>query len=160
MVWGYFTSALSPFAVYPPSSWPWDRTLHRKPSLPLCVCFFCNPKCDSHRKGPHSNKVRWSLTEWSLVVQMVRSLPAMLESRVRSQGQEDPLERGMATHSSTLAWEIPQTEEPGRLQSMGLQRVGHDWATSLSFNRMKHHELMDQLQKNSFWMIQCDFLEI
>ena len=56
---------------------------------------------------------------------MVRSLPAMLESRVRSLGQEDPLERGMATHSSTLAWEIPQTEEPGRLQSMGLQRVGH-----------------------------------
>ena len=56
---------------------------------------------------------------------MVRSLPAMLESRVRSLGQEDPLERGMATHSSTLAWEIPQTEEAGRLQSMGLQRVGH-----------------------------------
>ena len=57
---------------------------------------------------------------------MVKSVPAMLESRVRSQGQEDPLERGMATHSTTLAWEIPQTEEPGGLQSIELQRVGHD----------------------------------
>ena len=57
---------------------------------------------------------------------MVMSLPAMLESRVQSLGREDPLERGMATHSSILAWEIPRTEEPGKLQSMGLQRVGHD----------------------------------
>ena len=48
-------------------------------------------------------------------------------------GQEDPLEKEMATHSSTLAWKIPWTEKPGRLQSMGLQRVGHDWATSLKF---------------------------
>ena len=50
----------------------------------------------------------------------------MQESRVQSLGQEDPLEKGMATHSSTLAWRIPWTEEPGGLQSMGLQRVGHN----------------------------------
>ena len=48
------------------------------------------------------------------------------ELRVRSLGQEDPLEEGMATHCSILSWEIPQTEEPGRLQSTGLQRVGYD----------------------------------
>ena len=52
----------------------------------------------------------------------------MQETWVQSLGQEDPLEKEMATHSSTLAWKIPWTEKPGRLQSMGLQRVGHDWA--------------------------------
>ena len=51
----------------------------------------------------------------------------MPETWVRSPGQEDPLEKEMATHSSTLAWKIPWMEEPGRLQSMGLQRVAHDW---------------------------------
>ena len=54
---------------------------------------------------------------------MVKRLPAMQETWVRSLGQEDPLEKEMATHSSTLAWKIPWTEEPGRLQSMGSQRV-------------------------------------
>ena len=57
---------------------------------------------------------------------VVKNLPAMWETRVRSLGWEDPLEREMATHSSTLAWKIPWTEEPGGLQSMGSQRVGHD----------------------------------
>ena len=57
---------------------------------------------------------------------MVKHLPAIRETQVLSLGQEDPLEEEMATHSSTLAWKIPWTEEPGRLQSMGLQRVGHD----------------------------------
>ena len=56
----------------------------------------------------------------------------MQETRVRSLGQEDPLEKEMAPHSSTLAWKIPRMEEPGRLQSMGSQRVGHNWATSLT----------------------------
>jgi len=60
------------------------------------------------------------------VAQTVKHLPAMQETQVRSLDQEDPLEKGMATHSSTLAWKIPQMEEPGRLQSMGSQRVGHD----------------------------------
>ena len=66
------------------------------------------------------------------MAQKVKCLPAMQETWVRSLGQEDPLDKEMATHSSTLAWKIPWTEEPGRLQSMGSQRVGHDWATSLS----------------------------
>ena len=57
---------------------------------------------------------------------MVRNLPAMQESWVQSLGQEDPLEKGMITHSSILAWRIPWTEETGGLQSMGSQRVGHD----------------------------------
>ena len=57
----------------------------------------------------------------------------MWETQVWYLGQEDPLEKEMAPHSSTLAWKIPWTEEPGRLQSTGSQRVGHDWATSLSF---------------------------
>ena len=57
---------------------------------------------------------------------MVNNLSAIGESQVRSLGQEDPLEKEMAIHSSILAWEIPWTEEPGGLQSMGLQRVGHD----------------------------------
>ena len=57
---------------------------------------------------------------------MVKCLPAMWETWVRSLGGEDPLEKEMATHSSTLAQNIPWAEEPGRLQSMGLQRVGHD----------------------------------
>ena len=63
---------------------------------------------------------------WTSLAQMVKSLPAMQETWVRSLGWEDSLENGMATHSSALAWEIPWTEEPGQLQSMGLQSVGHD----------------------------------
>ena len=62
----------------------------------------------------------------SLVAQMVKCLSAMREIQVQSLGWEDPLEKEMATHSSPLAWKIPRTEEPGRLQSMGSQRVGHD----------------------------------
>ena len=57
---------------------------------------------------------------------MVKCLPAMRETWVQSLGWEDPLEKEMATHSSTLAWKIPWMEEPGRLQSMGSQRLGHD----------------------------------
>jgi len=60
------------------------------------------------------------------VAQLVKNLPVMQETWVQSLGQEDPLENIMAAHSSILAWRIPWTEEPGRLQSMGLQRVGHD----------------------------------
>ena len=56
---------------------------------------------------------------------MVKQLPTMWETRVQSLGQEDPLEKEMATHSNILAWKIPWMEEPGGLQSMGLQRIGH-----------------------------------
>ena len=62
----------------------------------------------------------------SLVVQTVKSLPAMQETWVPSLGQEDPLQKEIATHYSSLAWEIPWIEEPGMLQSMGSQRVKHD----------------------------------
>ena len=82
-------------------------------------------------------KLRWQLVKkityralsiyWaSLVAQMVKCPPAMWETWVRSLGREDPLEKKMAMHSSALAWKIPRMEEPGRLQSMELQRVRHD----------------------------------
>ena len=61
-----------------------------------------------------------------LVAQTVKRLSTMQETQVQSLGQEDPLEQKMAIHSSTIAWKIPWTEEPGRLRSMGSQRVGHD----------------------------------
>ena len=68
------------------------------------------------------------LTIWktSLVAQTVKHLSTMWETRVQALGREDPLEKEMAVYSSTIAWKIPWTEEPGRLQSMGSQRVGHD----------------------------------
>ena len=75
----------------------------------------------------------------SLVAQMIKRLPAMQETRVQSLGWEDPLEKEMATLSSILAWRIPWTEEPGRLQSTGSQRVGHNWAT-FTFTMWFHQE--------------------
>ena len=60
------------------------------------------------------------------MAQMVKNLPAVQETQVRSLGWEDPLEKGMATYSSVLAWRIPWTEEPSGIQSMGSQRVRHD----------------------------------
>ena len=73
------------------------------------VCIFIS-------KGPQA----------SLVVQSVKNLPAMQETRVRSLRWKDPMEKEVETHSSTLAWRIPWTEEPGGLQCMGSQRVGHN----------------------------------
>ena len=64
------------------------------------------------------------------MAQMVENLPAVQETRIRSLGQEDPLEKGMATHLSIFAWRIPWTEEPGRLQSVGLQKLGGDSVTN------------------------------
>ena len=71
----------------------------------------------------------YHISRASLVAQWVKRLPTMRETWVQSLGREDPLEKEVATHSSTLAWRIPWTEKPGRLQSMGSQRVGHDWVT-------------------------------
>ena len=65
-----------------------------------------------------------------LVAQIVKNLPAIQETQVQSLSLEDPLEKGVATHSSILAWMIPWTEEPGGLQSLGSQRVGHNRATN------------------------------
>ena len=69
----------------------------------------------------------------NLMAQRLKPLPAMWETWVQSLGQEDPLEKEMATHSSILAWRIPWMEEPGGLQSTGSQRVGHDWVTNFHF---------------------------
>ena len=68
----------------------------------------------------------------SWLAQTVKHLPAVRKTWVQSLGWEDPLEKEMATHSSTLAWKVPWTEEPGGLQPMGSQRVGHHWMSSLS----------------------------
>ena len=68
----------------------------------------------------------------SLLAQSIKNLPAVQETWVRSLGWEGPLETEMATHSSILAWKISWTQEPGGLQSMGSQRVGHDWATNIN----------------------------
>ena len=75
----------------------------------------------------------FNISRTSLVAQTVKRLSTVRETWVRALGWEDPLEKEMAIHSGTIAWKIPWTEEPGRLQSMGSRRVGHDWATSLSF---------------------------
>ena len=86
----------------------------------------------------------WSYTDHvtdhalnSLVAQTVKNPPAICETWVRSLGWEDPLEKGMATHSSVLAWRIPWTEEPGRPQSIVLQRVRHDWSNLACSHRTK-----------------------
>ena len=83
--------------------------------------------CCRNTKG--HKKLLQTTMSITLVAQMVKKLPAMQETQVRSLGQEDLLEKEMATHSSILAWKIPRTEEPGGLQSTGLQREGHDWTT-------------------------------
>ena len=77
-----------------------------------------------------------------LVAQMVKYLPTMWETWVRSLGWEDPLEKEMAPHSSTLAWRIPWMKEPRGLQSMGSQRVWHDWATSLSLVNYEYYSIV------------------
>ena len=77
------------------------------------------------------NKKHSICLQASLVAQTIKHLPTMSETWIRSLGWEDPLEKEMATHSSTLAWKIPWMEEPGGLQSMESQRVRHNWATSL-----------------------------
>ena len=84
-----------------------------------------------HKESDTTEQLSTAPEKWaSLVAQTVKNLPAMLEARVQSLGWEDPLEKGMATHSSISAWRIPCTEETYGLQSMGSQRVGHDWATN------------------------------
>ena len=106
--------------------------------IPPSIRVFSN-ESTLHISSPHQNFLlasllvhssRQNLLQWahpnSLVTQSVKNPPAMQETRVQSLGREDPLEKGMATHSSILAWRIPCTEEPGRLQSMGSQRVKHD----------------------------------
>ena len=84
-----------------------------------------------------SDTTKWLTRMASLVAWTVKRLPTMRETRARSLGREDPLEKEMATHSSIHVWKIPWTEELGGLQFMVLQRVGHNWATSLYFHMHK-----------------------
>ena len=101
-------------------------------------CNVGNPSLTPGLAGSPGRGIGYPLQySWaSLVAQMVKNPPAMWETWVQSLGWEDPLEKGMATYSSILAWRIPWIEEPGRLQSMGLLRVRHNWGTfSLVINR-------------------------
>ena len=95
---------------------------------------FLKPKCaiDPLRGVGRRDFLKMQIPGVSLVARLVKNLPALQETWVRSLGREDTLEKRMATHSSTLAWRIPWTEESGRLQSLGLRRVGHDCVTSYS----------------------------
>ena len=79
------------------------------------------------------------------MAQRLKRLPGIQETWVRSLGREDPLEEEMATYTSIIAWRIPWREEPGRLQSMGLQRVGHGGATSLSLLLLHCRQILYQL---------------
>ena len=77
----------------------------------------------------------------ALVVQMVKNLPVIWETQVLSLDPEDPLKKGMATHCTIFAWRIPWTEDPGRLQSMGSQRVRHNTSTLFMFHRPEQPDL-------------------
>ena len=101
----------SPFSLASSSSIQ-QTPIH--PSKPSCHCPLCILLLLS------------SINYWVIVAQMVKSPPTVQETPVQSLGQEDPLEKEMATHSSILAWRIPGTEEPGGLQSIGSQRVGYN----------------------------------
>ena len=102
------------------------------------VSIFCNVCPLEEQKGsifiPHTSHFEALFKELTL-----KHLPAMWETWVQSLGWVDSLEEEMATHSSILAWRIPWTEEPGGLQSMGSQRIRHDWATSLSLSLGHFH---------------------
>ena len=128
--------------------------LHLKSSIRIELC--CSLSTDQWR-NPHTNLLT-SAKSHSLMVQRVKRLPTMQETWVRSLGREDPQEKEMATHSSTLAWKIPWMEECGRLQSTGSKRVRHDWATSLSCQEFASccdfvHALHKFAQDSSAFMI-------
>ena len=98
------------------------------PPIPLSIRVFSSESTLHVRWPKYWISALASVLTTSLVAQRLKRLRAMRETRVQSLGWEDPLEKEMATHSSTLAWKIPRTEEPGGPQSMGSQRVRHDWA--------------------------------
>ena len=120
------------------------NTYLKKPSFLFCLevnsssVIHPSPQWLPHSSGvvgPLLWALLWHLlavNSWtSLVTQTVKHPPTMWETRVRPLGQEDPLEKEMATHSGNFPWKIPWREEPGRLQFMGLQRVGQDWVNFL-----------------------------
>ena len=110
----------------------WVRSLSWDDPLEKGMSTHCILSGESHGQGSLAGYSPWgckesdtTVTRASLVAQTVKSLPTMWETQVQSLGWKDPLEKEMATHSSTLAWKIPLAEEPGRLQSMVSQRVRH-----------------------------------
>ena len=156
------------------------RIFHRtRPStealmLPTKIILYANElqKIFLKKPGLHCNhniiivranaQLEWNLRT-SLVAQIVKCLPAMQETRVQSLSWENPLEKTMATHSSSLAWEIPWAEEPGRLQSMGSQRVGHIGATWFSFtlsgtNQPKGRNICSVIRREVYSRKECVLL--
>ena len=108
----------------------------RKPTLKIQSQYVENSACHlrlAKKESEHSANNLFCFEFASLIAQTVKNLPAVQETQVQSLDREDPLEKEMETHSNILAWKIPWTEEPGRLQSMRLQRVRHNWAISLTF---------------------------
>ena len=120
-------------------------------------------KCSAHNQFMENDLVSWGLWKarppiWaSLVAQMVKRLSTMRETRVWSLGWKDPLEKEMATHSSNVAWKIPWTEEPGGLQSMGSQRVRHDWATYSYSYTVKGFGIVNKAEIDVFLVLSCFF---
>ena len=90
----------------------------------------------------------FKIKESQIILKILKNLPAMRETWVWSVGWEDPLEEGMTTHSSVLAWRIPWTEEPGGLQSMGSQRLRYDWAKKHTYT---HHIRVDHWSTGRIW---------
>ena len=136
--------ALRPWGLISLGLYPWCVSSAPKFGSFFILCTLIPVPSTTHRSltpfhtpsGTGSKPLVKSLTTLyllgaSLVAQMVKNLPAVQETWVQSLGQEDSLEKGMTTHSSILTWRIPWTEEPGRLQFMGSQRVRHDWVTNI-----------------------------
>ena len=127
-IFTYYSWCISwSFIIWNPSLFPFLMTCSMKTTSPGEIRML---KTDIKTYNWNS---KWRAL--SLVAQMIKHPTAMWETQVWFLGWEDPLEMEMATHSSTLAWKIPWMNEPGRLQSTGSQRVGHNWATSLTHSR-------------------------
>ena len=150
-------------SVWPTSHWILGLFLRNKPSDPFEVPTTFppfTPNADLYLlKSCVPLISRCVQRKTSLVAQMVKHLSTMRETRVWSLGREDPLEKEMATHSSILAWKIPWMKEPGPLQSMRLQRVGHDWANACSLSWLSkcgkallHHFLFIPRKWNLNWL--------
>ena len=143
-LWSKTASLLIGFALFFYNSGVLYSTLEKAMATYSCILAWRIPETEEPgglpSMGSHSRtRLKW-LSSSSIhsrnfpVAHTIKNLLAMQETRVWSLGQEDPLEKGMATHSSILAWRISETEEPGGLPSMGSHRVGHDWSDSSSSN--------------------------
>ena len=110
--------------------------------LPLCQCKFWG-----------FFNYLWTICIWaSVLAQIVKNLPVIWENQIPSLDQEDPVEKGKATHSNILPWRIPWTENPGKLQSMGLQKVGRDWTTFTFFFLSPHIFFTQYTLTNPLWI--------